>query len=132
MGYKEQVVVVGAGLSGLACGFRLKKLGFAPLVLERTDRPGGLIASIHKNGFLFESGPQSPRFPAAAWQLVRELKLEGEFIAGPPRPKRYVLRHGSFYRAPFSPLGLIFTGLVGTGAKLRIFGDVLGSSCPPD
>ena len=71
MGCREQVVV-GAGLSGLACAFRLKRLGLAPLVLERTDRPGGLIASIHKNGFLFESGPQCPRFPASVRQLVAE------------------------------------------------------------
>jgi len=74
MGYREQTVV-GAGLSGLACAFRLKQLGRTPLVLERTDRAGGLIASIHKNGFLFESRPLRPRFPAGAQQVVRELNL---------------------------------------------------------
>src|SRR5262245_46723832 len=132
MGYKEQVVVVGAGLSGLACGFRLKKLGFAPLVLERSDRPGGLIASIHKNGFLFESGPQCPRFPASARQLVHELKLAGEFVPGPARPKRYVLRYGSLHAVPFSPVGLLATRLVGTATKLRILCDLFGKTRPPD
>src|SRR5215813_9936087 len=131
MGYKEQVVVVGAGLSGLACAFRLKKLGLAPLVLEQSDRPGGLIASVHRNGFLFESGPQCPRFPAAMWQLVRELKLEDEFVSGPLRPKRFILRHGRLHAAPFSPAALVTTGLVGIGAKLRIFADAFGSSQPP-
>lgn len=132
MGYKEQVVVIGAGLSGLACAFRLKKLGLAPLVLERTDRPGGLIASIHKNGFLFESGPQCPRFPAIARQLVRELKLAGEFVAGPARPKRYVLRHGRLHAVPFSPVGLISTRLVGAATKLRILRDLFATTRPPD
>jgi oxygen-dependent protoporphyrinogen oxidase len=128
----EQVVVIGAGISGLSCAFRLKQLGLNPLVLERIERPGGLIASIHKNGFLFESGPQCPRFPAAAWQLVRELKLENEFVAGPPRPKRYILRDRRLHPAPFSPKGLISTSLVGIRSKFRIFSDVIGSSHPPE
>ena len=132
MGYKQQIVVIGAGLSGLACAFRLKKLGFTPLVVERTERPGGLIASIHRNGFLFERGPQCPRFPAAAWQLVRDLQLEKEFVRGPLRPKRYILRQGRLVPAPFSLAAMIATRLVGTSAKLRIFADLFGSSSPPD
>jgi protoporphyrinogen/coproporphyrinogen III oxidase len=131
MGYKQSIVVVGAGLSGLACAFRLKKLRFAPLVLERTERAGGLIASIQKNGFLFESGPQCPRFPAAAWQMVRELELDDEFIAGPARPNRYIFRHGELVGVPFSPAGMIATRLVGIAAKLRILADFFGSSFPP-
>jgi len=132
VGYKQQIVVIGAGLSGLACAFRLKKLGFTPLVFERTERSGGLIASIHKSGFLFERGPQCPRFPAAAWQLVRELQLETEFLAGPLRPNRYILRHGRLFAAPFSLPAMIATRLVTTSAKLRIFADLFGSSSPPD
>jgi oxygen-dependent protoporphyrinogen oxidase len=132
VGYKQQIVVIGAGLSGLACAFRLKKLGLTPLVLERNHRPGGLIASIQKNGFLFESGPQCPRFPAAARRLLRELNLEQEFVAGPLRPKRYILRHGKLFAAPFSPAAMIATRLVGTSAKLRIFADLFGRSSPPD
>jgi protoporphyrinogen/coproporphyrinogen III oxidase len=129
--HQEQAVVIGAGISGLACAFRLKQLGIHPLVLERTERPGGMIASIHKNGFLFESGPQCPRFPAPAWKLLRELRLEDEFIAGPARPKRYIFWRGKLHPAPFSPLTMITTQLVGTGAKLRILADAFGSSRPP-
>jgi len=127
----ETVVVIGAGISGLSCAFRLKQLGINPLVLEAGERPGGLIASVHRNGFLFESGPQCPRFPAAMWQLVRELKLEDEFVSGPLRPKRFILHHGRLHAAPFSPAALVTTGLVGIGAKLRIFADAFGSSQPP-
>jgi oxygen-dependent protoporphyrinogen oxidase len=127
----ETVVVIGAGISGLSCAFRLKQMGINPLVLEAKGRPGGLIASVHRNGFLFESGPQCPRFPAAMRQLVQELKLEDEFISGPPRPKRYILRNGRLHAAPFSPGGLLTTSLVGFGAKLRIFADAFGSSQPP-
>src|SRR5262245_47366646 len=127
----ETVVVIGAGISGLSCAFRLRQLGVGVLILEVKERPGGVIASIHRNGLLFQSGPQCPRFPAAVRQLVRDLKLENEFVAPPPRPKRYILRHARVHAAPLSPAGLISTRLVGLAPKIRIFADVFGSSQPP-
>ena len=131
MGYTEKVVIIGAGISGLACAYRLRQLGIPCLVLEAKDRAGGLIATIRRNGFIFEAGPQCPRFPPSVWRLVRELKLETEFIAGDTRAKRYILRDGRLHPAPFSPAGLIGTQLVGLGSKLRILAEVFGSSQPP-
>jgi protoporphyrinogen oxidase len=99
--------------------------------LEAHQRAGGLIVTIRNIGFLFEAGPQCPRFPPSVWRLVRELKLETEFVAGDAGAKRYILRDGRLHPAPFSPAGLIGTRLVGIGSKLRILAEVLGSSQPP-
>jgi len=115
VGYTQKVVVIGAGISGLACAYRLKRLGIPCLVLEARERAGGLIATIRRNGFLFETGPQCPRFPPSVWQLVRELNLDAEFVAGDPGAKRYIIRDGRLHGAPFSPGGLIGTRLVGLG-----------------
>jgi protoporphyrinogen oxidase len=41
-------------------------LGVHCLLLEASHRPGGMIATVRKGGFLYETGPQFPRFPAAA------------------------------------------------------------------
>jgi protoporphyrinogen/coproporphyrinogen III oxidase len=131
VGYTQKVVVIGAGISGLACAYRLKQLGVPCLVLEAQDRPGGVIGTIRQNGFLFETGPQCPRFPQSVWQLVRDLSLEAEFVAGDPGAKRYILRNGRLHRAPFSPAGLVATRLMGLGSKLRILTEVFGSSRPP-
>lgn len=132
MGYTEKVVVIGAGISGLACAFRLKKLGIPCLVLDEKERPGGVIATIRRNGYVFETGPQFPRFPAPLWRLVHELQLERDFIAGNPKAKRYIFRHGSLHPAPFSPLGLIKTQLVGLKSKLRVLSEPFGHSQPPN
>jgi len=131
VGYIQKVAVIGAGISGLACAFRLKQLGIPCLVLEARDRPGGVIATIRRNSFLFETGPQCPRFPQSVWQLVRDLNLEAEFVAGDPGAKRYILRGGRLHRAPFSPAGLISTRLMGLVSKLRILTEVFDSSRPP-
>jgi len=131
MGYTNKVVVIGAGISGLACAYRLKRLGIPCLVLEAQDRPGGMIATIRRGGFLFETGPQFPRFPRPVWDLVRELNLENEFLPGDSKAKRYILRNSRLHRAPFSPQGLIGTGLLGFGSKFRILSEVFRSSYPP-
>jgi protoporphyrinogen/coproporphyrinogen III oxidase len=131
VGYTQKVAVIGAGISGLACAYRLRQLGIHCLVLEAQARAGGLIATIRRNGFLFETGPQCPRFPPLVWRLVRELNLETEFIAGDAGAKRYILRNGRLNPAPFSPAGLVGTRLVGLRSKLRILTEVFGSSQPP-
>jgi len=128
----QQIVVVGAGISGLACAYRLRQLGHHPLVLEATERAGGVIATVRKGGFLFETGPQSPRFPAPVWQLVRELRLEGEFVAGNPKAKRYILWQGQLHVAPLSPASLITTRLVGLKSKLRVLREAFGYTQPPN
>ena len=131
MGYAHKAVVIGSGLSGLACAYRLKQLGIHPLLLETEDRPGGLIRTVRRNGFVFEAGPQCPRFPASVWTLVRELNLEGKFVPGDPKAKRYILKRGRLHPAPFSPFGLITTRLVDFQSKLRILTEVFGSTRPP-
>jgi oxygen-dependent protoporphyrinogen oxidase len=131
VGYTEKIVVIGAGISGLACAFRLKQFGLHPIVLEAAERAGGLIETIRRNGFLFEAGPQCPRFPESVGKLVRELNLEHEFVPGDPKAKRYVLRDGRLHLAPFSPGRLLTTRLVNSHSKLRVLAEVFGHSSPP-
>jgi protoporphyrinogen/coproporphyrinogen III oxidase len=127
----QKVAIIGAGISGLACAYRLKQLGVQCLVLEATTRPGGIIVTARRDGYLFELGPQCPRFPAPVWRLVRELQLENEFIAGDPAAKRYIFRYGALHPAPLSPAGLLTTRLVNLSSKFRILSEALRSTQPP-
>ena len=124
--------MIGAGISGLACAHRMKQLGLRLRILEAAERSGGLINTVRRDGFLFETGPQFPRFPPSVWQLVRDLSLEREFVAGDSKAKRYIFRRGRLHLAPFSPGGLIRTQLLGLKSKLRILGEPFGYSRPPD
>jgi oxygen-dependent protoporphyrinogen oxidase len=124
--------VIGGGLSGLACAYRLKQLGIDPIVLEATERPGGVIQTVRRNGFVFEAGPQCPRFPASVWALVKELNLEKEFVYGDPKAKRYILKQGQLHPAPFSAVQIMTTRLVDLRSKLRFLGEPFGNTRPPD
>jgi len=127
----QKVVVIGAGLSGLAGAFRLRQLGRRPLVLEASSRPGGVIETVRRNGFLFELGPQCPRFPQSVWSLVCALGLESKFIAGDPKATRYILKDGTLQLVPFSPGGLLSTKLLSAKSKFRLLSEAFRSSPPP-
>ena len=51
---RETVVIIGAGLSGLAAGHALKAAGAHYLILEAGDRPGGLCRTEMVDGFTFD------------------------------------------------------------------------------
>jgi len=56
-GPTENVVIVGAGLGGLACALRLAGTGRQVTVLERTDGPGGRMGQLAVDGYRFDTGP---------------------------------------------------------------------------
>src|SRR5690242_7776410 len=55
------IAIIGGGLTGLALGHQLTRLGVPHLVLEAEDRPGGVIRSGRVEGHLLEWGPQRTR-----------------------------------------------------------------------
>lgn len=72
------VVVVGAGLSGLACAITARELGLETLVLEAADAPGGRVRTDLVDGFLVDRGFQVllTAYPAAIRMLdFDELEL---------------------------------------------------------
>ncbi|NCA72095.1 MAG: FAD-dependent oxidoreductase [Sphingobacteriia bacterium] len=52
------VIVIGAGLSGLACALRLRQAGLEVQLIEAADRAGGRIATDRREGFLLDRGFQ--------------------------------------------------------------------------
>jgi phytoene dehydrogenase-like protein len=51
------VIVVGAGMGGLAAALRLARRGCRVRVLEAAEQPGGLAAGLEREGFRFDGGP---------------------------------------------------------------------------
>ncbi len=127
-----KVVVIGGGISGLACAYRLKQLGADVTLLEADDRAGGLIGTVTQNGFLFETGPQSFQGTETLLGLIRELGIEGELRNADPRAPRYVLRKGQLQKIPMSPQAMLGTSLLGFGSRWRIVSEVMRTTRPPN
>lgn len=54
----RKIIVVGAGIGGLATAWWLLKKGFDVTVLEASDRPGGRVKTIKRKGDLVDVGAQ--------------------------------------------------------------------------
>ncbi|HET9075246.1 MAG TPA: phytoene desaturase family protein [Solirubrobacteraceae bacterium] len=68
-----KVIVIGAGLGGLATALRLQALGADVTVLERRATPGGRAAQLQTGGYTWDTGPSLITMP---WVL------EETFAAG--------------------------------------------------
>jgi hypothetical protein len=58
MSEQHDVIVVGAGMAGLACAHHLRSAGCLALVLERSDAVGGRVRTDRVDGFLLDHGFQ--------------------------------------------------------------------------
>jgi oxygen-dependent protoporphyrinogen oxidase len=99
-----EAIVVGAGITGLACAHALKKLGIDTLVVESSDRVGGVIRSERIDGYLVEWGPTSLLPTSHTFDLIDEIGLSAELVQADPKSPRYVSIGGELKRVPFGPL----------------------------
>lgn len=121
----KDVIVLGAGISGLATAYWLKKEGFNVKILERKDQPGGAMESVSKDGFLIDYGPNSglETTPLIA-QLAEENGILNQMIyANESANTRYILRNDQLLALPTSPKAFFKTKLFSTKAKLRLMAE---------
>lgn len=126
------VIVIGGGISGLACAFRLKQRGIPFLLLEKSNRFGGVIQSIQQDGFLFERGPQSFTLTAPLNELIEAAGLSSELLRAPSRMPRYIYVGGKLVAAPMSPFSLLTTSLLSAGTKWNLLTEPLRRTHPPE
>jgi oxygen-dependent protoporphyrinogen oxidase len=131
---EPDVVVVGAGLSGLTVAFRLAMAGVRVEVLDAGDEPGGVIGSRRRDGALYERGPNSgldttPLIDA----LLKDAGVLGERIdAEPAAARRYVIRGGRLVALPTSPGAFVTSPLFSWRAKLRLLREPFIRPAAPD
>ena len=126
------VLMVGAGISGLVCAYALRQSGVGVLVLESSSRPGGLIRSERRDGYLLELGPQSFTGTPPLLRLCRDLKIESELLTAPPRAPRFLLIDGQLKPAPLPPAAFFVSSLFSLHTKWSLLRDALGRTTPPE
>ena len=95
------VVIVGAGIAGLAAAYELSRQGVGCVVLERHARPGGVIFSEEVDGFTIDGGPDSllVQKPAGI-QLCQELGLGARLVPTKLPRLAYILRADTLHALP--------------------------------
>jgi protoporphyrinogen/coproporphyrinogen III oxidase len=96
-----EVVIVGAGISGLSAAYELRKRKARPLVLERSERAGGVIQTERVGEFLIDAGPDSLLVQKpAALALCNELGLGDRLFPTKLPRTAYILRDGRLHPLP--------------------------------
>jgi phytoene dehydrogenase-like protein len=122
---ETDVIIVGAGLAGLACARRLQEAGAKVLVLEASDGVGGRVRTDEVEGFLLDRGFQ---VLLTAYPTCRQLLDYPSLGLRPFSPGSVIRYRGRFHRladpwrrprlaveSALSPVGSL-------GDKLRIAG----------
>jgi oxygen-dependent protoporphyrinogen oxidase len=100
-------------------------------VLEASSRPGGVIATQQRDGFLFELGPQSFLSSEPLPALIDALGLRDQLLEANPRAPRYIVLRGRLVPAPLAPPSLLTTPLFSAGTKWRLVTEMLRRTRPP-
>ena len=125
MEYRKNTVVIGGGLTGLTAAFYLKKRNKDFIVLEKSERPGGVINTVNEKGFIYEEGPNSGVIGnTSVVQLFEDLQGKCELeVAGKNVKKRYILKNGKWVNIPMGLIEAIKTPLYTMKDKLRLLGE---------
>ena len=136
-GQNKKVVIVGGGITGLSAAFYMQKearekgLPLDVILVEASNRLGGKIRTVRRNGFIIERGPDSFLIRKKSMGILAEdLGIEGELVKN-ATGQAYVLVGGELHPIPGgSVMGVptelgpfMKTGLFSWAGKLRAAGD---------
>ncbi len=138
---RPRIVIIGAGIAGLAAAYRLTRPNFAGdlqpevLLLERSSRAGGVISTYELEDYTLELGPDM--FQTAkpeAINLCNELGLADHIVSTNEKFRRSFIAHGGqlhalpegFQMLAPSQLGPFFSSsLLSFNGKVRMAMDLV-------
>jgi monoamine oxidase len=97
---KKKIIVAGAGIGGLCCGYELMRRGYEVVVLEASPRHGGHVFTVHdglSDGLYADFGAEHITKPGYEryWEYTREFNLT---VLPYPRRQNMLRRiDGKFY-----------------------------------
>jgi protoporphyrinogen/coproporphyrinogen III oxidase len=135
-----RVVVIGAGISGLATAFRIRRafeadgLALDLQVLEAAPEVGGTVATHVEDGFRIEAGPNGfLDGKPGTLNLVRDTGLEERLLpADHAAKKRFLYVGGRLEPLPGSPGAFLKSRVLPFGARLRVFLEPVRPRGPED
>jgi protoporphyrinogen/coproporphyrinogen III oxidase len=125
---KPGVVVIGAGIAGLATAYLIRRQAREQgreidlTILESSPRAGGATRTEIHDGYLYEEGPNGflDNEPTTL-ELVRQLQLEERLQqADQNANSRYIYHGGAMRNVPMSPPAFLKSDLLPISAKLRM------------
>ena len=114
------IVVVGAGITGLAIGHELLESGVDFIILEASDRVGGVIHSGKMGGHVLDWGPQRGRLTPDFRERVSKFGLDDELLVAEADLGLLIYHDGGLRRVPFSIPEMFTTNALSLRGAIRV------------
>ena len=88
-----EVLVVGAGIAGLAAARDLAAAGVSPLVVDAGAVPGGVMQTVESDGYRMEVGPNTFQAKAPFCAFADRPRLWDHLVAAAPESRRRPPHH---------------------------------------
>lgn len=138
-GQRKKVVIVGGGITGLSAAFYMQRevqknnYPLDILVVEASNRLGGKIQTVRRDGFIIERGPDSFLIRKKSVDLLaQDLGIEGELVRNATgqahvlvNNKLHPIPGGSVMGVPTEVGPFIQSSLFSLSGKMRAAGDLL-------
>ncbi len=123
--HKTDVTIIGAGLTGLSLAFFLQEKGISVVVVEKQNRAGGVMQTLERDGFIYESGPNTGIIARGeVAELFKALAPDCTIeLANPQSKNRWILKKGKWEPIPAGFIKAIKTPLFTLRDKFGILGE---------
>lgn len=124
---ESEIVIIGAGLTGLTLAYQLIKAGKRVILIEKNSVIGGVIQTVKTPTHIYEKGPTTGVINHTALvQLLDELQVSENLEVLIPDEKaknRWIWKANEWHSLPSSLWSAVTTPLFSFGDKLRILGE---------
>jgi len=132
----SSIAIIGAGITGLSAAYYLQQQrpDLKITLLESSDKPGGILQTVERDGFLVELGPDMfTTRDNEAFELCCELGMEDQLIStNKDHRGAYILSRGELCKMPMgwtmmtpTRIGAILkTPLLSWKGKLRVIAEL--------
>ena len=76
----KKVVIVGAGMAGLTAAAYLTRQNCDVLLIEKSNRSGGLVYTFERDGFSFDTGPRAFVNSGMVKPILKDLGIDWETL----------------------------------------------------
>ena len=118
---QQHVAIIGAGVAGLTCAYRLTQQhpDWQVTVLEQSPHPGGNIRAVTHEGYTFDLAANGVLPAPDTLALFEEVGLSPEPAADTAK-RRFIFKDGGLHALPESPVGLLRFPLLHPSEKVRV------------
>ncbi len=129
---QQPVLIVGAGLSGLSIAYELQQRQIPYLVMEAADHAGGMLKSLHVDGFELDAGPNSLAASPEMFTYLQQLGLGDKIlIAAAASKNRFLVRNHTLHSVSPHPFKIIGSKYLSRGSKWKLFTERFRTSVAP-